>query len=147
MMFVEAFQIFESKCQSLSHFCCQCCQMTGMTIRPSCKNESICTTYQASYANSEDMIKNLPIWYNENIDVQYQLSKQLKCLHEGKSFWFNKLLSMSLCFIYKMAKLDQGDMFVPLCKISPLSVLFYQAFLMMFFLLRWLKSTYKRVVK
>ena len=91
MIFDEAVQMIEFTCQSLSHFCCQCCQMTGMTIRPSWKNGSICTTCQASHANRKDMIKNLPIWYNENNEVQYELPKQLKCLREGEK------LSCSLC--------------------------------------------------
>ena len=86
IIFDEAVQMCESKCQSLSHFCCQCCQMTGMTIRPSCKNKFICTTCQASHANRENTIKNPLIWYNENNDVQYHLPKQLKCYVSVKSF-------------------------------------------------------------
>ena len=85
MIFDEAVHMFESTCQLLSHFCCQCCHMAGMTIRPSCKNGFICTTCQASHANREDIIKNLPIWYNENNEVQYKLPKQLNVYVRVKS--------------------------------------------------------------
>src|SRR5687768_8018982 len=37
LIFEEAVQEFDLKCQSLSHFCCQSCQMTGITMRPSHK--------------------------------------------------------------------------------------------------------------
>jgi hypothetical protein len=39
--------------------------MTGIIIRPSHKNETVCTVCQASHANKEDMSKDLPLWYDE----------------------------------------------------------------------------------
>ena len=104
IIFDEAVQMFESRCELLSHFCCQCCHMIGMTIQPSCNNESICTTCQASHANREDTIKNLPIWYNENNEVQYQLPKELKCLREGE-----KLLIQQVAAYVPLLHLKDGQ--------------------------------------
>ena len=136
IIFDEAAQMFESRCELLSHFCCQCCHMIGMTIRPSRNNESICTTCQASHANREDMIKNLPIWYDKKGAVQFHLPDELKCLREGEKLLIQQVAVYVPYSIYKMVRLDQEDMIVPLCKIYHLSVLFYQGFLMMFILSR-----------
>ena len=51
--FEEAVQQFESQCQSLSNFYCQCCQMTGISIKPSQRNNGICTVCQASKTSQE----------------------------------------------------------------------------------------------
>lgn len=104
LAFDEVVQMFESKCQSLSHFHCQCCQMTGMTIRPSYKNKSICTMCQASHVNKEDIIKNLPIWYDKKGSVQFNLPKQLKCLHEGE-----KLLIQQVAAYVPLLHLQDGQ--------------------------------------
>ena len=104
MIFDEAVKMFESKYQSLSHFCCQYCQMTGMTIRPSCKDDAICTTCQASHANREDMIKNLPIWYDKKGAVQFHLPDELKCLREGE-----KLLIQQVAVYVPLLHLQDGQ--------------------------------------
>src|SRR5688572_27726091 len=43
LIFEEAVKQFESECQAISHFCCQSCQMTGITIRQSNKKFLLCT--------------------------------------------------------------------------------------------------------
>ena len=76
-VFIDAVQEFESKCQSLSHFSCQCCQMTGITIKPSHKNGALCTTCQSKKTRTESIINDLPIWFDKNGIVQYHLPKEL----------------------------------------------------------------------
>jgi hypothetical protein len=83
-IFEEVLQEFESKCQCISHFCCQSCYKTGISIKPSCINKQICTTCQAQKTSKERMEKDLPIWYDKNNIVQYQLPSELKCLCEGE---------------------------------------------------------------
>lgn len=78
-------QEFESKCQALSHFCCQCCQKTGITIKPSHKNGTLCTTCQGNKKRNENKIKDLPIWFDKNDMVQYHLPKELQNLREGEN--------------------------------------------------------------
>ena len=57
LIFEEAVKEFESKCQSLTNFCCESCQMTGINIKKSCINKQICTTCQASSKTKEKMEK------------------------------------------------------------------------------------------
>src|SRR5688572_32834611 len=70
IIFEKAVEEFESKCQAISHFCCQSCQMTGITIKQSQRNKLLCTTCQASHANKKSLKKKLPIWYNKKGIVQ-----------------------------------------------------------------------------
>src|SRR5687767_8385559 len=76
-LFDEAVLLFESRCQALLHFCCQSCQMTGITIKQSFKYKSLCTTCQAFLTNRENNLKDLPIWYDKNEILQYHLPEQL----------------------------------------------------------------------
>ena len=103
-IFDAAVQEFEDKCQSLSHFSCDCCKMTGITLRPSSKNKLVCSTCQSSKANAEDMIQNLPIWYDKNGIVQYHLSKQLQRLCEGE-----KLLIQQVAAYVPLLHLKDGQ--------------------------------------
>ena len=84
LIFEDAVQLFESKGQSISHFCCQSCQMTGITMKPSKRNKLLCSMCQASHANNKKNEKDLPIWYDKQGIVQYHVPEQLKCLHEGE---------------------------------------------------------------
>ena len=54
-IFEESLQEFESKCQSLSHFCCQSCYKTGISIKQSQINKQICTTCQTGKTCKEKM--------------------------------------------------------------------------------------------
>src|SRR5688500_9942314 len=74
----EAVQMFESKCETVKDFCSQHCQMNGITIRPSKRNLSLCTTCQASHRNTEGTKKDLPIWYDKNKIMQFHLPEELK---------------------------------------------------------------------
>ena len=65
LMFEEAVQEFESKCQSLSHFCCESCHMTGICIKQSQRNNQICPTCQASIKKENKKETDLPIWYDK----------------------------------------------------------------------------------
>ena len=103
-IFDEAVQAFEDKCQSLSHFCCDCCKMTGITLRPSYKSKLVCSTCQASHANKEDMIKDLPIWYDKNGKVQFNLPTQLQRLREGE-----KLLIQQVAVYVPLLHLKDGQ--------------------------------------
>jgi hypothetical protein len=103
-IFDETAQLFESNCQLLSHFCCEKCQMTGVTMRPSYKNQSVCTTCQALHANQENMNKDLPIWYDKQGVVQYNLPQQLKCLREGE-----KLLIQQVAAYVPLLHLKDGQ--------------------------------------
>src|SRR5688572_26759034 len=58
-IFDEAVQMFEDKCQSLSHFCFQRCKMTGISIKKSSRNHLLCPSCQASQVTSENIIKDL----------------------------------------------------------------------------------------
>ena len=109
--------------------------MTGITIRPSHKNKSLCTS---CYSNNGNLNKDLPIWYNKGI-VQYHLPEQLQCLREGEKLLIQQVAAYVSLLHLKMGKLDQRDMFAPLCKIYHLFVLYYQDYLMMFNLSRLLK--------
>src|SRR5688500_8484601 len=60
-IFEKAVEEFESKCEAISNFCCQSCQMTGISIKTSYKNKQICTMCYASHQNKEDMKGNLTI--------------------------------------------------------------------------------------
>lgn len=82
--FNEAVEMFERKCQSIKHFCCQRCHMAGINIKPSYKNKLICTTCQSSNASEEEILKDLPIWYNQERSMQFRLPDQLKYLREGE---------------------------------------------------------------
>src|SRR5688500_585178 len=62
LIFEEAVKQFESECQAISHFCCQSCQMTGITIRQSHRNFLLCAICQATYTNKKEIEKDLPIW-------------------------------------------------------------------------------------
>ena len=104
LIFEEAVQEFESKCQALSHFCFQSCQMTGITMRPSHKNGLLCTTCQASCTNKEKIEKDLPIWYDKNKIVQYNLPEQLNCLREGE-----KLLIQQISAYVPLLHLKNGQ--------------------------------------
>lgn len=79
-VFEDAVQEFESKCQAISNFCCQCCQMAGISIKSSHKNSTLCTTCQANKSNKVDKMKDLPIWFDRNGKVQYSLNKELQSL-------------------------------------------------------------------
>src|SRR5687767_4733730 len=70
LFFDETVQLFESKCQSLTHFCCQKCQMAGLNIKQSCRNRFLCATCQATSVNQETMNKELPIWKDKQGIVQ-----------------------------------------------------------------------------
>ena len=98
-VFTDAVQEFESKCQALSHFCCQCCQMTGITIKPSKTNGTLCTTCQGSKTRKENKIKNLPIWFDKNGMVQYHLPKELQNLREGEKLLIQQVSALSLYYI------------------------------------------------
>ena len=104
LIFDNAVQLFESRCQALSHFCCQNCQMTGISIRPSKRNGSICTMCQASKAKMENVNENLPIWYDKKGKVQYHLPEQLKTLHEGE-----KLLIQQVAAYVPLLPLKDGQ--------------------------------------
>ena len=77
LVFKEAVKEFESICQSLTHFCCESCKMTGIAIKPSPKNIKVCTVCQASQESKEVKERESPIWYNKKGMVQYHLPKQL----------------------------------------------------------------------
>ena len=96
--------MFESKCQSLSHFFCKCCRMVGLNIKKSTKCSSLCTTCQASHATKESMIKDLPIWYDETGAVQFLLPEELKCLREGE-----KLLIQQVAAYVPLLHLKDGQ--------------------------------------
>ena len=102
--FDEAVQLFERQCESLSHFCCQNCHMTGIIIRPSYKEESLCKMCQASHTNKENMNKNLPIWYDKKGIVQYHLPEELQCLREGE-----KLLIQQVAAYVPLLHLKDGQ--------------------------------------
>ena len=103
-IFNSAVEMFESKCQSISHFCCQSCHITGITIKPSKKNHLICTTCQSSHAKKEDMIKDLPIWFDKNGIAQFHLPDELKCLKEGE-----KLLIQQVAAYVPLLHLQDGQ--------------------------------------
>ena len=103
-VFMDAVQEFESKCQALSHFCCQCCQMTGITIKPSHKNGTLCTTCQGNKTTKENKIKDLPIWFDKNGKVQYHLPKELQNLREGE-----KLLIQQVSAYVPLLHLKDGQ--------------------------------------
>ena len=105
LLFEEAVQLFESKCQALSHFYCQCCQMTGMTIKPSLRNKSLCKSCQAANAKKEKINKELPIWYDEKGIAQYHLPQELKCLREGE-----KLLIQQVSAYVPLLHLQNGQL-------------------------------------
>src|SRR5688572_18883493 len=96
--------MFENKCRSLSHFCCQKCQMTGTSIKKSTKNKFLCTSCQASHATAEDIDKELPIWKDKEGNVQYNLPQQLKCLREGE-----KLLIQQVAAYVPLLHLRDGQ--------------------------------------
>ena len=102
--FNGAVQEFESKCQALSHFCCQCCQMTGITIKPSKTNGTLCTTCQGNKTRKENKIKDLPIWFDKNGMVQYHLPKELQNLREGE-----KLLIQQVSAYVPLLHLKDGQ--------------------------------------
>ena len=60
-IFDEAVKLFETKCQKISNFCCKVCLMTGIRIKPSQCNPSICTTCQAQKATKEEKLFSLPV--------------------------------------------------------------------------------------
>ena len=103
-IFEEAVQQFELKCQSLSHFCCQSCQMTGISITSSYINKHLCTKCQASHTNKEKIEKDLPIWYDKKGIVQYHLPPQLRCLREGE-----KLLIQQVAAYVPLLHLKDGQ--------------------------------------
>ena len=104
LIFDEAVQMFEDKCQSLSHFCCQRCQMTGISIKKSSRNSLLCTLCQASHSNKENKIKDLPIWYDKDENVQYHLPQELKCLREDE-----KLLIQQVAAYVPLLHLRDGQ--------------------------------------
>ena len=103
-IFEETIELFESSCQAVSHFCCQSCQMTGITIKRSHKNAEICTMCQASHTSKEKMEKELPIWYDKDGIVQYHLPPQLKRLREGE-----KLLIQQVAAYVPLLHLKDGQ--------------------------------------
>ncbi len=103
-VFTDVVQEFESKCQALSHFCCQCCQMTGITIKSSHKNGALCTTCQGNKTRNENKIKDLPIWFDKNGLVQYHLPKELQNLREGE-----KLLIQQVSAYVPLLHLKDGQ--------------------------------------
>ena len=102
--FDRVVQEFESKCQDISPFYCQCCQMIGIAIKPSHKNESLCTTCQANKAWNENKIKDLPIWFDKHGIVQYHLPKELQNLREGE-----KLLIQQVSAYVPLLHLKDGQ--------------------------------------
>ena len=103
-VFTDAVQEFECKCQALSHFCCQCCQMTGITINPSQKNGTLCTTCHSNKRRKENKIKDLPIWFDKDCIVQYHLPKELQNLREGE-----KLLIQQVSAYVPLLHLKDGQ--------------------------------------
>ena len=103
LIFEDAVWMFESNCQSISHFSCQSCQMTGITIKPSHTNKLICTICQASHANKKKREKDLPIWYDKQGIVQYHLPEELNCLREGE-----KLLIQQVAAYVPLLHLKDG---------------------------------------
>ncbi len=77
IIFDKAVELFESRCQAISHFCCQNCQMAGINIKPSQKNADVCTMCNASYTYKENIRKNLPTWLNEEGVEQFELPEEL----------------------------------------------------------------------
>ena len=78
--------------------------MTGITIKPSKRNASICKTCQASKETKETMNKDLPIWKDQEGNVQYNLPEQLKCLREGE-----KLLIQQVAAYVPLLHLRDGQ--------------------------------------
>ena len=104
IIFEEAVKSFEDQCQSIKHFCCQNCQMTGISLKPSQRNPLICSTCQASGTNGQDKVKDLPIWYDEKKNVQFYLPDELKCLREGE-----KLLIQQVAAYVPLQHLQSGQ--------------------------------------
>src|SRR5688572_10961694 len=104
IIFDEAVQLFESKCQSLSHFYCQSCQMTAINLSPSSKGNTLCTTCQASHATKESMNKELPVWHDKEGMAQYHLPDQLNRLREGE-----KLLIQQVAAYVTLLHLKDGQ--------------------------------------
>ena len=65
--------------------------MTGIRIKPSCCNPSICTTCKAQKVTKEQKLFSLPVWKDENGVVHYDLPQELKCLHEGEKLLIQKV--------------------------------------------------------
>ena len=104
LIYDEEMKEFESKCQGLKHFCCQNCQMTGISIKQSQRNGSICTTCQALHASKEEMEKDLPVWYDKEDIVHYDLPPELECLQEGE-----KLLIQQVAAYVPLLHLKDGQ--------------------------------------
>ena len=139
--FDKAVLLFESRCQALSHFCCQSCQMTGITIKQSFNNKFLCTKCQASHTNKENNIKDLPIWYDKNEIPQYYLPEQLQSLREGEKLLIQQVAAYVPLLHLKDGQIGSRGHVCSLHKIYHLFVLFYLDYLIMLNLSRWLKNT------
>ena len=67
--------------------------MTGITIKPSGKNATLCTTCYTKKTKLENKIQDLPIWFDKNGMVQYHLPKELQGLREGEKLLIQQVSS------------------------------------------------------
>ena len=75
-------------------FFCQSCHMAGLNIRLSSSCASVCTMCQAFYLHKENMIKDLPIWYDKKRYVHYNYPDVLKFWQENAKF-----LKSAICYL------------------------------------------------
>jgi hypothetical protein len=64
----------------------------------------VCTSCQASNTNQENVLKDLPIWYDNKGAVQFHLPDELKCLREGE-----KLLIQQVAAYVPLLHLQNGQ--------------------------------------
>ena len=78
--------------------------MTGITIKPSTKNNKLCTTCQGNKSRNENKEIDLPVWFDKNGMVQYHLPKKLQNLREGE-----KLLIQQVSAYVPLLHLKDGQ--------------------------------------
>ena len=99
--------LFESLCQNITHFKCDFCRSVSQNLKVSFKaGHNICQKCEKNDAasNPTDVI-NLPIWYDDENQPQYQLPTELSCLREAE-----KLLISMVSVYVPLQHLSMGQL-------------------------------------